>query len=176
MMFMSQQEAARHISSNFLNILVGSAVMHLVFGVTLGIISSCLSIKFGSRYRCPLHDISFSRIDSFQKHDSRSCWSFNGNCMQIWVSPFDDTGGIFKGSGPGSIRAATRNKFKSKIGELQFSLSRYEKLVRATVPIKNGENARFLLLLTFDSEAEADSIIQKRIIPYLAETKDYFLQ
>jgi hypothetical protein len=75
-----------------------------------------------------------------------------------------------------AIRAATRNKFKSKIGELQFSLSRYEKLVRATVPIKNGEKPKFLLLLTFDSEAEADSIIQKRIIPYLAETKDYFLQ
>ncbi|MGA8081451.1 MAG: FAD-dependent oxidoreductase, partial [Candidatus Nitrosopolaris sp.] len=69
MMSMSQQEAARHLSSNFLNILVGSAVMHLVFGVTLGIISSFLSIKFGSRYRCPLHDISFSRIDSFQKHE-----------------------------------------------------------------------------------------------------------
>lgn len=69
MMFMSQQEAARHISNNFLNILVGSAVMHLVFGVTLGIISSLLSIKFGSRYRCPTHDISFSRIDSFQKHE-----------------------------------------------------------------------------------------------------------
>ena len=69
MMSMSQQEAARHISGNFLNILVGSAVMHLVFGITLGIISSFLSIKFGSRYRCPIHDISFSRIDSYQKHE-----------------------------------------------------------------------------------------------------------
>jgi hypothetical protein len=67
-MSMSQQEAARHISSNFLNILVGSVVMHLVFGITLGIISSFLSIKFGTRYRCPIHDISFSRIDSYQKH------------------------------------------------------------------------------------------------------------
>jgi hypothetical protein len=75
-----------------------------------------------------------------------------------------------------AIRAATRNKFKSKIGELQFSLSRYEKLVRATVPIKNGEKIKFLLLLTFDIEAEADSIILKRILPYVADNKDYFLQ
>jgi hypothetical protein len=75
-----------------------------------------------------------------------------------------------------AIRAATRNKFKSKIGELQFSLSRYEKLVRATVPIKNGEKTKFLLLLTFDTEAEADSIILKRILPCVAENKDYFLQ
>jgi len=75
-----------------------------------------------------------------------------------------------------AIRTATRNKFKSKIGELQFSLSRYEKLVRATVPIKNGEKTKFMLLLTFDIEAEADSIILKRILPCLAENKDYFLQ
>jgi hypothetical protein len=75
-----------------------------------------------------------------------------------------------------AIRAATRNKFKSKIGELQFSLSRYEKLVRATIPIKNGEKTKFLLLLTFDSEAEADSIILKRILSCIAENKDYFLQ
>ncbi|MGC2574144.1 MAG: hypothetical protein WA364_21740 [Candidatus Nitrosopolaris sp.] len=61
----------------------------------------------------------------------------------------------------------------SKIGELQFSLSRYEKLVRATVPIKNGET-NFLLLLTFDTEA--DPIILKRILPYVAENKDYFIQ
>jgi hypothetical protein len=75
-----------------------------------------------------------------------------------------------------AIRAATRNRFKSKIGDLQFSLSRYEKLVRATIPIKNGEKIRFLLLLTFDVEAEADSIILKRILPYIAENKDYFIQ
>lgn len=75
-----------------------------------------------------------------------------------------------------AIRAATRNKFKSKIGDLQFSLSRYEKVVRATVPIKNGEKTKFLLLLTFDIEAEAESIILKRILPYITENKDYFLQ
>jgi hypothetical protein len=75
-----------------------------------------------------------------------------------------------------AIRAATRNKFKSKIGDLQFSLSRYAKVVRATVPIKNGEKTKFLLLLTFDIEAEAESIILKRILPYITENKDYFLQ
>jgi hypothetical protein len=75
-----------------------------------------------------------------------------------------------------AIRAATRNKFKTKIGDLQFSLSRYEKIVRGTVPIKNGEKIKFLLLLTFDVEAEAESIILKRILPHIAENNDYFLQ
>ena len=42
-----------------------------------------------------------------------------------------------------AIRAATRNKFKTKIGEIQFSLSTYEMVVRATVPIKNGEKIKF---------------------------------
>jgi len=75
-----------------------------------------------------------------------------------------------------AIRAATRDRFKSKIGEIQYSISRYTDLVRATVPIKDGtKNIRFLLLLTFDIDAEADSIILKKIIPYLEENKDYFL-
>lgn len=75
-----------------------------------------------------------------------------------------------------AIRSATRNKFKSKIGELQFSLSRYEKLVRATIPIKSGEKVKFLLLLTFDIQAEADSIIQKQILPSITYNGDYFVQ
>jgi hypothetical protein len=75
-----------------------------------------------------------------------------------------------------AIRAATRNTFKSKIGEIQYSISRYTNLVRATIPIKYGTNKiRFLLLLTFDIDAEADSIILKKILPYVEDSKEYFL-
>jgi hypothetical protein len=74
-----------------------------------------------------------------------------------------------------AIRAATRETFESKIGELQFSLSRYGKLVRATIPIKSSGKNRFLLLLSFDIDAEADSIINRKIFPYIIENKDYFL-
>ncbi|MBV9179627.1 MAG: FAD-dependent oxidoreductase [Nitrososphaeraceae archaeon] len=65
---MIQSEADRQISNNLLTIMVGSIVTHLVFGITVGMISSLLSTRFGSRYRCAIHDISFSRIDSYQKH------------------------------------------------------------------------------------------------------------
>jgi len=92
------------------------------------------------------------------------------------LGPFLTSEESSRAAAQAAIRAATRNKFKSKIGELQFSLSRYDKLVRATVPIKSGQNSRFLLLLTFDIEAEADSIILNRILPCIAENKDYFLQ
>lgn len=74
-----------------------------------------------------------------------------------------------------AIRAATRNTFKSKIGDIQYSISRYTNLVKATVPIKDGTNkVRYLLLLTFDIDAEADSIILKKIIPYIEDNKEYF--
>jgi hypothetical protein len=65
---MSLTQAAHQISHNLVTIMIGSIIMHLVFGVTLGLVSSGLSIKFGSRYRCSIHDISFPRIDSYQKH------------------------------------------------------------------------------------------------------------
>jgi NADH dehydrogenase len=49
-------------------VIVSYVIMHLVFGITVGLTSSILSIKFGSRYRCSKCDISFSRIDSYKKH------------------------------------------------------------------------------------------------------------
>ena len=64
-----------------------------------------------------------------------------------------------------AIRAATREAFEQKIGELRFSISRYAMLVRATVPIKSSGKNKFLLLLSFDVDAEADSIINKRDSP-----------
>ena len=74
-----------------------------------------------------------------------------------------------------AIRAATREAFETKIGELRFSISRYSKLVRATVPIKSSGKNKFLLLLSFDVDAEADSIINKKIFPHIMNNKDYFL-
>lgn len=74
-----------------------------------------------------------------------------------------------------AIRAATRETFETKIGELQFSISRYGRLVRATVPIKSSGKNKFLLLLSFDIDAEADSIINKKVLPYIIKNKDYFM-
>jgi len=74
-----------------------------------------------------------------------------------------------------AIRAATRETFETKIGELLFSISRYGRLVRATIPIKSSGKNKFLLLLSFDIDAEADSIINKKILPYVIQNKDYFM-
>jgi NADH dehydrogenase len=56
------------ISTKFPTILAGSLITHLIFGITVGTVTSFLSIKFGTRYRCPICDISFGRIDSYRKH------------------------------------------------------------------------------------------------------------
>jgi NADH:ubiquinone reductase (H+-translocating) len=66
---MTQNIAERRLATSFPTVLIGSIVMHLVYGITLGILSSLLSIRFGARYRCKECDISFSRIDSYQKHN-----------------------------------------------------------------------------------------------------------
>jgi NADH dehydrogenase FAD-containing subunit len=64
----TESEAVTMIGENQLSVMISSIVMHLVFGVTLGLISSLLEIKFGAKYRCPHCEISFSRIDTLQKH------------------------------------------------------------------------------------------------------------
>ncbi|MFZ0513891.1 MAG: NAD(P)/FAD-dependent oxidoreductase [Candidatus Nitrosopolaris sp.] len=56
-------------SNIHLNSIIYSIFMNLLFGVTLGLFSSLLSMKFGARYRCPQGcDMSFSRIDTLQNH------------------------------------------------------------------------------------------------------------
>ena len=55
-------------ANNFTVVMIVWLLIHLVFGTVLGGVSSSISIRFGSRYRCAKCDISFSRIDSLQKH------------------------------------------------------------------------------------------------------------
>jgi NADH dehydrogenase len=45
-----------------------SVSTNLLFGITLGLVASLLSIRLGTRYRCPSCDISFPRIDTLQNH------------------------------------------------------------------------------------------------------------
>ena len=42
--------------------------LNLLFGITVGLVSSFLSIKFGARYKCNICNVSFSRIDIIRKH------------------------------------------------------------------------------------------------------------
>lgn len=75
------------------------------------------------------------------------------------------------------LRAAIREDFASKIGRLEYSIGKYENLIRATVPIifGNSESKRFYLLLSFDLDSDAKSIIDKNVLLHIAKNKDHFI-
>lgn len=61
-----------------------------------------------------------------------------------------------------TIRHSTRQGWEGKIGKAQYSLTRYELLVRATVPLLDGH----LLLLSFDVDTrDIDGIMTDKVLP-----------
>ena len=70
-------------------------------------------------------------------------------------------------------RQKTRGKYEPKIGRLEYACGRYEKLVRATIPLTEN----LYLLLTFDpAETEFDTIISKRIWQRISIHADALMQ
>src|SRR5918911_641020 len=68
------------------------------------------------------------------------------------------------------LRAATREDFESKIGTLVYSIGKYERLIRATIPItlsgKEDESKSYYLLLSFDLNSNVISVIENKVIPF----------
>ena len=64
----TEQEVSQEIQSNKSNIFLNSLFLNLLFGITVGLVSSFLSIKFGARYKCNICNVSFPRIDIIRKH------------------------------------------------------------------------------------------------------------
>ena len=69
-------------------------------------------------------------------------------------------------------RQKTRSKFESKIGRINYAFGRYDKLLRATIPI----NENYFLLLTLDvEEKNFDSIIMDKVAPYIEGQRSRFI-
>jgi hypothetical protein len=69
-------------------------------------------------------------------------------------------------------RHKTRVRFEPKMGKMNYALGRYEKLIRATIPI----NENYYLLITLDVEAkDYDIIIMEKVIPFIEKEKERFL-
>lgn len=63
-----------------------------------------------------------------------------------------------------TIRNSTRQAWENKIGRVRYSLTLYELLARATVPLANGH----LLLLSFDaSTRNIDGIMLDKVMPVI---------
>src|SRR5919198_3188692 len=73
------------------------------------------------------------------------------------------------------LRAATREDFESKIGRLEYSIGKYERLIRATIPIrlfgKGDESKFYYLLLSFDLNFNVIDVIENKVIPFIEKIK-----
>jgi hypothetical protein len=74
------------------------------------------------------------------------------------------------------LRAATREDFESKIGRLEYSIGKYERLIRATIPIrlsssKEDESKYYYLLLSFDLNSNVMDAIENKVMPFIEKIK-----
>jgi len=76
------------------------------------------------------------------------------------------------------LRAATREDFAKKLGDLKHSIGTYDRLIRATVPVLMKENpqtlTKYYLLLSFDIDAPVKDIIENELLPYIDKNLELF--
>ena len=77
------------------------------------------------------------------------------------------------------LRAVTREDFESKIGRLEYSIGKYERLIRATIPIpirlfgkEDDESKFYYLLLSFDLNSNVMDVIENKIMPFIRKSKE----
>ena len=77
------------------------------------------------------------------------------------------------------LRAATREDFESKIGKLEYSIGKYERLIRATVPIRlfgsNDQSKFYYLLISFDLNFNVIHVIENKVMPFIEKNKENFV-
>jgi hypothetical protein len=77
-----------------------------------------------------------------------------------------------------ATRQYTRLRWEYLLGKINYAMSHYAKLIRATIPIAD-ENSRlsYVLLLSFEVDAEnIHDVIMKKIIPLVRQNTSKFLQ
>jgi hypothetical protein len=77
-----------------------------------------------------------------------------------------------------ATRQFTRLRWEYLLGRINYAMSHYTKLIRATIPIAD-ENSRlsYVLLLSFDVDAEnVHDTIMKKIIPLVHKNTSRFLK
>jgi hypothetical protein len=68
------------------------------------------------------------------------------------------------------LRMNTRKEFESKFGRPIYSFTLYEKVKRATITLQDNNSEEYpILMVSFDREADHDSIIMNKILPIIKE-------
>ena len=65
------------------------------------------------------------------------------------------------------LRMSTRMLMEAKLGKILYSITFYERVKRAILPI--GKDNDFVLMVSFDNEADHDSIIRNKIMPLISD-------
>jgi len=65
------------------------------------------------------------------------------------------------------FRAEIREDFQKNLGTLNYSVGKYDKLIRATIPLNSINESKYYLLISFDIEANSIFIIEKKILEYI---------
>ena len=65
------------------------------------------------------------------------------------------------------LRMSTRRLMEAKLGKILYSITFYEKVKRAILPI--GKYSDFVLIVSFDNAADHDSIIRNKIMPLIPD-------
>jgi len=64
----SSLQITQEVEQNFPNQMLNALIMHIIWGVTLGIISSLLTRKIGANYLCHVCNVEFSNIKTYERH------------------------------------------------------------------------------------------------------------
>ncbi|KAG2477271.1 MAG: FAD-dependent pyridine nucleotide-disulfide oxidoreductase (Modular protein) [Nitrosopumilales archaeon] len=62
-------EASEVVNQNFVPGLIDLFSIHLIWGITVGVLASLFTRKIGANYRCHICDIEFSKMSTYEKHD-----------------------------------------------------------------------------------------------------------
>ena len=65
---MTLVDAAKEIEKSFATEMINSVVIHLIWGLTLGVFTSLFTRKFGANYLCHKCNIEFSKIRTWENH------------------------------------------------------------------------------------------------------------
>jgi hypothetical protein len=63
------------------------------------------------------------------------------------------------------LRMRTREDYEAKLGRAIYTFTLYEKIKRASIPLKHQDYA--LLMVSFDKQANHEAIILKKILPVM---------
>ena len=82
---MTTIQAIQQVEDSFLTQMLNSLFMHIVWGITLGVISSLLTRKMGANYLCHICNIEFSNIKTYEHHKTHVHENPSPNLKKILI-------------------------------------------------------------------------------------------